>query len=319
MTSVDPPALRQLRVQEVRHEAAGVVSVLLVDPAGEPLPAWEPGAHLELVLPSGLLRQYSLCGPEGAAGYRVAVLREAEGRGGSREIHDVGLVGRTLGVRGPRNHFSLADAPSHLLIAGGIGVTPMLAMARRLAATGQDWRMVYGGRTRESMAFVDELRSLGPVDIVPQDELGHPDLAAALDSAAPGTVVYACGPAPLLAAVEEATGARSLALRVERFAADPDGPSAAPAAGGDFEVELRRSGVTRQVPADRSLLDVVREVVPDAPASCEEGFCGSCETKVLAGVPEHRDTVLDDEERASNATMMICVGRCLSGRLVLDV
>jgi ferredoxin-NADP reductase len=317
----------RLLVDEVRPEADGVLSLRLVRTDGLPLPAWSPGAHLDVVLPSGLIRQYSLCGdPEDRRGFRIAVLREAEGRGGSREIHDTVLPGLEIGVRGPRNHFPLVEAQRYLFLAGGIGITPILAMARDASRRGVPWRVVYGGRTRATMAFVEELHDLpgGGVEILPQDEVGLLPLSVLLGETEAGTAVYCCGPEPMVRAVEEMS-VRSLppgALHVERFSAasGPKVEHAAPDGASDaFEVELRRSGVVLLVPADRTLLEVVRDVVPDAPYSCEEGFCGACETAVLEGLPEHHDTILTDQDRASCSMMMICVGRSCSPRLVLDL
>jgi ferredoxin-NADP reductase len=317
--------LHPLVVAQTRQEAEGVLSLRLVHPAGEDLPSWEPGAHLDVLLPSGLLRQYSLCGdPNDLAAYRIAVLREPNGRGGSAEIHDTPLVGRELQVRGPRNHFPMVSAPRYLFIAGGIGITPILAMARKVANDGPPWRLAYGGRTRASMAFVDELLALpnGQVELVPQDERGLLPLEDILSSEAPDTAVFCCGPEPMIRAVEDACSRHLLpgGLHVERFAAASTAPPfPEPSSTDTFEVELRRSGATLTVPPNRTLLEVVRDVVPGALSSCEEGFCGACETTVLEGVPEHHDTILTDEERVKCGTMMICVGRSCTPRLVLDL
>ena len=313
-----------LLLEEVRREAEGVVSLRLVHPDGKPLPEWAPGAHVDLLLPSGLVRQYSLCGDPGdLSGYRIGVLREADGRGGSREVHDTAMAGRELGVRGPRNHFPLVEAPGYLFLAGGIGITPILAMARDASRRGVPWRLVYGGRTRATMAFVDELCALpgGQVKLVPQDECGLPSPERVLDSVEGDVAVYCCGPEPMIRAVEEACARRlpAGALHVERFSASSAPRPLVPETTGTFEVELARSGAVLPVLPDRTVLEVVREVLPDVPFSCEEGFCGACETAVLDGVPEHHDTILTDADRASNATMMICVGRSCSPRLVLDL
>src|SRR5882757_9247001 len=177
------PALRGLLVRAARCEADGVLSLELVDLAGADLPAWRPGAHLDLHLPSGLVRQYSLCGdPQDRRTYRVAVLREVAGRGGSAEVHDTALVGKVLTVGGPRNHFELVEATCYVFIAGGIGITPILPMVAAVAERGVKWRLHYGGRTRASMAFVDTLamQSGGDLELIPQDEFGHPDLATIL-------------------------------------------------------------------------------------------------------------------------------------------
>ncbi|MEV7392791.1 PDR/VanB family oxidoreductase [Streptomyces sp. NPDC091215] len=319
---------RHVTITLRREVAEGVVELNLTaaDPADGPLDDWEPGAHIDIVLPSGTVRQYSLCGhPERPAEYRIAVLREAGGRGGSVEVHDSLPEGTTVAIRGPRNHFKLVEAERYLFLAGGIGITPILAMARDAAATGTPWTLVYGGRTRSSMAYTDELLELaalsqGDVVLVPQDELGHPDFATAFRVAPEGTAVYACGPEPMLQAAE--TLSKELlpagVFHLERFGAkaQTDEPAHTDT---EFEVELARSGRTLTVPVDRRLIDVVREVVPQVPFSCEEGYCGSCETGVLNGIPDHRDQVLTPEERDSNETMMICVGRCLSRKLTLDL
>jgi ferredoxin-NADP reductase len=337
-------ALRTMIVRQVRWEADDVVSLQLASPDGSPVPAWTPGAHIDVVLPSGLVRQYSLCGDPGDRGsLTVAVLHERHGRGGSREIHETRLVGRTVGVRGPRNHFRLREADAYLLIAGGIGVTPLLAMARHLDAEGHPWRLVYGGRSRASMAFLTELSAFGgAVSVVPQDEQGLPDLDAILDATSPGTEVYCCGPEGLLRAVEAAGAARGIPVHVERFGTAGPAAALAPVAAatvdarpaepeaeaerataepgvGTFRVELRRTGITVEVDPDRTILEAVREHLPEVISSCEEGFCGACETRVLEGIPDHRDQVLDPVERESNETMMICVGRSCTKRLVLDL
>ncbi|OOL32978.1 ferredoxin [Rhodococcus rhodochrous] len=319
----------ELLVQQVTGEAEGVVSIRLIDTNGSELPAWAPGAHLDLILPSGKVRQYSLCGDPGdRAAYTVAVLREEHGRGGSRELHDSALVGRTMSVRGPRNHFPLVDAPSYLFVAGGIGITPMLAMVREVRRRGVPWRLVYGGRSRSSMAFLDELDRIGGgnVDVVPQDSHGMLDLDAALAAVPGDCVIYCCGPEGLIRATEERVDSRFApdALHVERFGASSSSqcsetPAPAESAGTGFEVELRRTGAVLDVPPERTLLDVVRDSVPDFLSDCEEGFCGACEVRVLEGEPEHHDLLLSDRERACGDRMMICVGRSRSPRLVLDL
>ncbi|MFF5297117.1 PDR/VanB family oxidoreductase [Paractinoplanes globisporus] len=306
---------RQLRVTQVTWEADGVLSLRLADPTGATLPAWTPGAHIDLRLPSGQLRQYSLCGDPGdRSSYRIAVLREEAGRGGSREVHETPLAGRILQVRGPRNHFELSAAPRYLFVAGGIGITPILAMAR---AASSPWTLWYGGRTATAMAFTDALPP-GDVHLHPQDTSGLLPLADMVAATTPDTVVYACGPAPMLDALTQVCAAAGRRLRLERFAASAT-PVAASADDRPFEVELRQTGVILPVPAQRTLLDVILEAVPDVAYSCAEGYCGSCETKVLDGVPVHRDTVLTEDEQSRNDVMMICVGRSQTPRLVLDL
>lgn len=310
----------EMTLTRVRREADGVCSFRFEKPSGALLDPWEPGAHLEFVLPSGMIRHYSLCGdPEDRSGYVVAVLDAPNGRGGSREFHAL-RPGAVLDVAGPRNHFRLVEASSYLFIAGGIGITPILSMVRSVAKSGNTFRIVYGGRTRGSMAFADEVSGYADQAVlVPEDTDGRIDIAGELAGCPPDTQVFCCGPEPLLAAVKSACAAeeRITGLHVERFAASASPP---PTAGGAaFEVELARTGTTVVVDSASSILDKVLEVAPDQPWACREGFCGTCETTVLAGEPEHADDVLSDEERAANTVMMICVGRSRSARLVLDI
>ncbi|NGY64431.1 oxidoreductase [Lentzea sp. NEAU-D13] len=300
--------------------AEGVVLLTLRDPEGRPLPEWEPGAHVDLVLREDLVRQYSLCGdPEDRSRLQLAVLREPESRGGSSHVHDVLAEGDSVHIRGPRNHFALERAKRYLFIAGGIGITPILPMLRAADASGADWQLVYGGRTRASMAFAEFLQQTygKRVSIRPQDEYGLLDLPSLLGKPQRKTAVYCCGPEPLLAAVEAACEKwPSDALHVERFA-----PKERLAAGPrtTFEVELAQSGQTLKVSEDMSILEAVEGAGISVMTSCEEGICGTCETSVLSGQIDHRDSVLNDEERAAGDTMMICVSRAKSDRLVLDL
>ena len=300
--------------------ADGVVRLTLTRADGLPLPAWTPGAHIDLLLGPGLERQYSLCGDPGdTSALQVAVLREAAGRGGSQHVHDKLTEGATVRARGPRNHFVLVDAERYLFIAGGIGITPILPMIAEAERRGADWRLVYGGRTRSSMAFADALIASRPerVEVCPQDETGLLDLDGLLGVPRDDTAVYCCGPEPLLTAVEERCASwPSAALHMERFAPkslDDAGPSES------FEVELAQSGMTLTVPADRSVLQVVEDAGVPVLSSCREGTCGTCETGVLEGVPDHRDSLLTPDEQAVGDVMFICVSRCRSGRLVLDL
>ncbi|GAA4623367.1 PDR/VanB family oxidoreductase [Actinoallomurus vinaceus] len=302
------------------HAADGVVRLTLRRPDGGPLPAWEPGAHTDLLLADGLVRQYSLCGsPADRAVWRIAVLREPGGRGGSAYVHDRLVEGSRLRVRGPRNNFALRPADRYLFVAGGIGITPLLPMVAAAERAGARWRLLYGGRTRASMAFLDELAVHGDaVSVRPQDETGLLDLDAFLAEPDDRTLVYCCGPEPLLAAVEERcrAGWPPGALRIERFQPKEE---TAPAGTSSFAVVLARSGRTLTVPPDRSVLDVVRSAGVEVLYSCTEGTCGTCETDVLEGEPDHRDSVLTDEERAGGETMMICVSRSCGPRLILDL
>jgi ferredoxin-NADP reductase len=295
--------------------ADGVVLLTLRHPAGDRLPAWEPGAHVDLVLRPGLVRQYSLCGdPADRSRLRVAVLREPKGRGGSDHVHNLLRAGDTVRVRGPRNHFALVEAKSYLFIAGGIGITPILPMVAALDSRGADWHLVYGGRTRASMAFREHLSREygGRVSTRPQDETGLLDLDALLAEHGPDTAVYCCGPEPLLAAVEARWAAG--AVHVERFTPKPDADSGVRTS---FEIELAHTGRTLVVPSDRSILEVVEDAGVQVLSSCREGTCGTCETVVLDGTPDHRDSLLTDAERAVGDTMMICVSRSCGARLIL--
>lgn len=325
-TNADTAVGRRLAVlvADVRRVAADVVLLRLVDAAGTPLPSWSAGAHVDVVLPSGLIRQYSLCGdPDDRDSYTVAVLRETEGRGGSREIHDSVGIGSALTVSAPRNNFALVPAAEYLLVAGGIGITPVLAMCRTLHRAGAPWTLYYGGRSRGSMAFVDELRGLDPtrVRVVPEDEAGLLDLAGIVRATRLGTEIYCCGPEGLLTALDSvvATHRPGTRVRTERFSAGPRLELPGVADDTSFDVELRRSQITATVPPDRTVLEIVAEVVPTVVSSCEEGFCGTCETRVLDGVPLHRDVILSDDDRDRGDRMYICVSRARSPRLVLDL
>jgi cytochrome P450/ferredoxin-NADP reductase len=301
------------------YVADGVVALRLRDRAGRALPPWAPGAHVDLELDTAPTRQYSLSGDPGERHeYRIAVLRDPDGGGGSRYVHDTLAVGQVVTLGGPRNHFRLVDAPAYLFIAGGIGITPLLPMIAAAEAAGREWQLVYGGRQRASMAFLDELAPYGRKVIVwPQDEHGHLPLDDLLGQPRAGTSVYCCGPEPLLNAVEAHCASWPHgSLRLERFA-----PKALtePVRDDAFEVVLARSGVTVVVPPERSILAVVEEAGVSVLSSCSEGTCGTCETPVLEGVPDHRDSVLDEDEQAAGDCMMICISRSCSDRLVLDL
>lgn len=306
----------RLLIAQTTWEADGILSLRLCSPDGGSLPSWEPGAHIELALPSGRRRQYSLCGdPDDTRSYRIAILQVPSGRGGSVEVHTDTRAGQLITAQGPRNHFPLVPSPSYLFIAGGIGITTMLPMAARVAAAGSEWRLVYAGRRRAGMAFLGEVCALDPdrVDIMPTDERGRPDLNDIIGAASGGTAVYCCGPDPLLRDAQKLVADHpDLSLHSERFT------GAAADGGAAFHVELRRTGRTVDVPADRTVLQAIRDVAAGVPAGCEQGICGACRTTVLAGEPDHRDTLLSSADRAAGA-ILICVSRARSEQLALDL
>lgn len=316
------PALSRVTLQIRAKDtiADGVVSLTLAHPDDARLPDWTSGSHIDLVLPEGTTRQYSLCGDRwDPYTYRIAVLREPAGRGGSAYVHERLAPGDLVGVGGPRNHFPLVPADRYLFIAGGIGITPLLPMIHQAELIGAEWQLLYGGRSRASMAFREELSAAhgDRVHISPQDECGLLDLAPWLDTPDPGTKVYCCGPAPLLAAVEQACAAwPPYSLRTERFNA---AALREPVHQRAFELELRRTGRTVTVMPDTSVLHAIRQVGADVLSSCEQGTCGTCLTPVLEGTPDHRDSILADHERAANDCMLPCVSRSRGDRLVLDL
>jgi cytochrome P450/ferredoxin-NADP reductase len=308
-----------VRVGGKAAAADGVVALSLHEVDGQPLPHWEPGAHVDLILGGAATRQYSLCGdPADAHTWRLGILRDPDGSGGSLYVHDRLQAGDTVRIRGPRNNFPLVTSPRYLFVAGGIGITPILAMIRSAEAAGAHWRLVYGGRQRASMAFLDELAAYGDrVTVWPQDELGLIDLEGLLGTPQPDTKVYCCGPEPLLNAVEQRCAAWPKgSLHVERFVAKP---LTEPVLREAFEVYLAQSELTLNVQPEQSILDAVEQAGVGVLSSCQEGTCGTCETPVLEGVPDHRDSVLDEEARAANDCMMICVSRACTRRLVLDL
>ncbi|MEU5405509.1 PDR/VanB family oxidoreductase [Nocardia asteroides] len=310
-------------VTERRIEAhdQDVVSLRLAAHDGRPLPRWRPGAHLDLELPSGRLRQYSLCGdPADERAYRIAVRRIPGGGGGSTEVHDELPVGTRFMVRGPRNAFPFAvpghGSPSQRLhfVAGGIGITPILPMARLAHRLGVPWTMVYSGRSRDTIPFLAELESFGPHVVVrTDDEHGLPTAADLLPGVDAGTAVYACGPTPMTSAIVTAVRAMpEVELHFERFSPPPivDGTA--------FEIEFASTGTVIEVPADRSALDAILEARPDQPYSCRQGFCRTCVVRVLAGEPDHREHTLTDADHAAGE-LLACVSRSHGERLVLDL
>jgi ferredoxin-NADP reductase len=305
-----------LTLEQKIELADGVVELRFK--ARSTLPPWEPGSHVDLLLKPDLARQYSLCSdPRDRRYLSVAVLREPVSRGGSEFVHDQLAEGQAIQVRGPRNNFPLVEAPRYQFIAGGIGITPILCMIRELDRVGADWHLLYGGRQRDSMAYVKELEQYGDrVRIQPQDTEGILDLDSVLGTPRDDTAVYCCGPEVLLDAVEARCASWPAgSLHVERFAPKT---AAADLVDTEFEVEFARSGVTATVPAGVSILDVATAQGVFALRSCSEGVCGTCETVVLEGDADHRDSLLSDEDRAEGC-FMPCVSRACSDRLVLDL
>lgn len=306
----------------VARELVGDVVVLeLAAPEGRRLPGWRAGAHLDVVIPAsavpgGVTRQYSLIGDPAQPTWRIAVLREPDGRGGSSWMHEV-AVGDTLHVAGPQSHFDLRPGTAPLvLIAGGVGITPISAMAFAARESGRDYRLHYAGRAG-SMVLLPELRELHGDRLVEHvtaegTRLDLPELFAA----AAGSAVYACGPARLIDEAEAVAAATGVEFHTERFEARP---LTEPVWPGPFEVELQFSGLELTVPPERSILEVVEEAGVAVPWSCSEGTCGTCETPVVEGEIDHRDSILTERERARMDTMFICVSRAACPRLVLEL
>jgi ferredoxin-NADP reductase len=325
--------VRPVRVRGREQAAADVVRLWLEPVDGGRLPGWEPGAHIDLVLGDGLVRQYSLCGdPADDAVWQVAVQLAADGgRGGSRTVVERLHPGHELTVRGPRNAFALRPSPRYLFVAGGIGITPLLPMVDRAEQLGADWQLVYGGRTRAGMPFLQRLQEYGNrVRVLPQDEAGLLPLAELVGTPLANTLVYCCGPAPLLDAIDAMmTGWPEGSLAVERFttASTPRPPADADDHADDhadaddhaFEVELARGGRVITVEPGVSVLEALERAGVPMISSCREGTCGTCEVDVLDGEVDHRDRLLTPQERAANDTMMVCVSRCRGARLRLDV
>lgn len=305
-------------VRERRDAADGVV-VLDLERATGTLPHWSPGAHIDVILPDGLERQYSLCGsPTERGTWRIGVLREREG---SVWLHENARVGATLRVRGPANHFLFAPTAgrSYVFVAGGIGITPIVPMVEAAEAAGATWTLLYVGRSRSTMAFVDELEARygERVEVFAADEGRRLDLTERLGTPVARAVVYACGPARLLEALDATmAGWPRGSLHVERFEAKVLGP---PVWSEPFEVDLMMSGLTVTVPPGRSILDVVEENGIVVPSSCRVGTCGTCEVAVVDGEIEHRDSVLSPEEQDANRTMMPCVSRAACERITLEL
>lgn len=311
-------------VYQIRHEARDIVSVELRPVEGGTFAAFEAGSHIDLHLGNGLVRSYSLFNAAGETHrYAVGILKDAKSRGGSRWVHEQLRVGGTITISAPRNNFKLHEDAAHsVLVAGGIGITPILCMARRLKELGRSFEVMYFARSRQGAAFVAEIEALGvPVHWHFDEERGGPpDLKALLAQRPAGTNThyYACGPAVMLDAFEQNCAELGYAnAHIERFTAVE--VKAASDARATYTVELKRSGKVISVSADQTLLQAIRACGVEPSTSCEDGICGACETRVLEGTPDHRDSVLSKAEQAANKSMMVCVSGCKSERLVLDL
>jgi tetrachlorobenzoquinone reductase len=314
--------LQELRVKRISYEAESVNSYELVLPAEGDLAPFTAGSHIDLHLKNGMIRSYSLVNDQSERHrYVIAVNKDTSGRGGSSFVHTTFKAGDIVTVSEPRNNFALReDAEYSLLIAGGIGITPLMSMIRRLQALGRPWKLFYAARTRRAAAFPGELDAIVPnadVDLHFDDEhAGRPfDLAAIIASAPGHAHIYCCGPVPMLEAFEKATAGRpSSHVHVEYFQAKQ-----APAVDAGFEIRLARSKRTIAVEPGKTILDAVLDAGVMANYSCSEGVCGTCETRVIEGIPDHRDLFLSPEEKAANKTIMICCSGSKSGTLVLDL
>jgi tetrachlorobenzoquinone reductase len=311
-------ATMQVRVRSMKWEAPAVLSLDLTAPDLAPLPSFGPGSHIDLHLPNGVVRQYSLCGdPDDTSRYRIAI-RSVSGGLSSQFIHRKLRPGELLTVSAPRNNFEFAEAESYLFIAGGIGITPLLPMMRAATATGKTWTLLYCNRSDDEAPFLDEIWALGGNLRLHSSAAGtRLDVAARLSCIEANTLVYCCGPESLMLAVEAATAAwPEDSVRFEWFA-----PRSRPAdeTSGSFEVVCQASGVTLTIPPDKTVLAALNDAGIFVPCSCQQGICGTCEVRVLGGEVDHRDSIQSQAERAANQSMMVCVSRAHSPQLLLDI
>jgi ferredoxin-NADP reductase len=310
-----------LQVSSRIDEANGIAGLILTNPQGGPLPEWTPGAHIDVHIDRpgevALVRQYSLCGnPADRTAYRIAVLLEEAGEGGSRHIHSQVRQGQLVRVSAPRDLFGYTVSDRMVFVAGGIGITPILPMIAAAEASGADWQLHYAGREPSTMAFGVDLERYGDHVRVYVGSEGERMALPAIVAEAAGASLYACGPTRLLDALEAEVHGTDVDLHMERFtnenivASEEDHP---------FDVELSLLGKTITIMPGESILDRVAEVGVAAPSSCRGGTCGTCETFVLEGEPDHRDAVLNAKEREESEVMMICVSRCKGKKLVLEL
>lgn len=308
-----------LRIKSAVWEAPNITSYELRPTKNSDLPAFSAGSHIDITLPNGMVRSYSLLNPQSERHrYVIAVQRDRESRGGSKWIHQNFRPGEILSVSEPRNNFKLDEtAEKSLFIAGGIGITPILSMIERLETIGRDWQLIFCARTRASAPFLGLLEGNQRVRINFDREPGAEmlDIPAVVQASSVNTHLYCCGPTTMLDAFEQAAKDRSKdTVHVEYFTAKEP-----PATEGGFTVVLAKTGREVAIPAGKTILDALKDEGLDLPYSCTEGICGTCETKVLEGVPDHRDRILTDAEKAANKTMMICCSGSKSERLLLDL
>lgn len=324
MSSGKEKTTLNVRVRSVIYETDDILRFELTALDGGELPAFTAGAHIDVHVADGLTRQYSLCGdPADRRSYQIAVLNERQGRGGSKAVHETFRAGAVVTISTPRNHFPLVGgAKRHLLLAGGIGVTPMIAMIHALEAGGDDWEMHYCTRGPEKTAFIDRLKPLiaaGKVRL--HHDGGDPkkglDIATALAKTGSGTHLYYCGPGGFMSAVAAASQHWPAGtVHFEYFAAPADKPTET-RENKPFQVRVKSTGATLDIPADKSIVAVLRENGHYVDTSCEDGYCGTCLTRYLSGEPEHRDSVLDEDDRGKY--VLICCARAKSAVLELDI
>jgi tetrachlorobenzoquinone reductase len=307
-----------MRVTAIRYAADDINVYEIRRPDNAALPHAEPGAHIDVHMPSGLMRQYSLVTADGdERAYLIGIKRDRASRGGSRFMHEQLRVGQMLDIGGPRNNFPLCETAKHtVLVAGGIGITPIWCMAQRLMRLNCSFELHYACRERREAAFVDTLSALPQAAL--HFDAEHDgrvlDIAGIVARAPEGSHFYCCGPQPMLAGYEAATAS----VDAERVHIEYFAPRAGAACEGGFVVQLHRTGQQFEVPPGKTILQVLREAGVSAPYSCEEGICGACQVDVLEGTPDHRDSVLSEREQIAGDTMLICCSGSKSERLVID-
>ncbi len=312
----------QVKVLRRREEAEGIASYELARADGQPLPPFSAGSHIDVHLPGGLVRQYSLCNdPHEAAHYRIGVLRDAASRGGSIAMHEQVHEGDVISISEPRNHFPLHAAPHSLLLAGGIGITPLMCMAQRLAAIGASFELHASNRSRARSAFLDELKSFGErfhLHLDDGEASQKLDLPAVLKAAPAGSRIYVCGPTGFIdfvVATAKAQGWPADQLHLEYFGAAPQDTTG----DREFEVRIASTGQSYRIPADTTVTAALQAQGVDIMVSCEQGVCGTCITRVLEGECDHRDMYFTDEEKAKGDQFTPCCSRAKSSVLVLDL